>query len=80
LQGLYVLGVVTAVVAAGYSAFMVGLERQRQELRSIRRGQGKPEILFFRSPGEKTGSTALERALARELRQWGRGDVPRHLN
>jgi len=70
VQALYVLGVVTASVAAGYSAFMVGLERHREELR-------RPRLFLVHSCEDPA---ALERALEKELQRQGRGVLRRHLN
>jgi hypothetical protein len=80
VQALYVLGVVTACAAAGYSAVMVGLERRREELRLIRRTNGRPDVLFVRPSRDASSSLALERALDKVLSRRGRGDGPRHLN
>lgn len=78
MQALYVLGVVTATAAAGYSAVMVGLERRRQEIRAMRREHGRHDVLFFRSSNAASASIALERALDKMLRGGGTRETGSH--
>ena len=76
MQALYVLGVITASVAAGYSAFVVGIEREREQRR-----RRTPRLFLVHAPGANTRFTPLDRALAHEMRRRAHGGGSRrHLN
>jgi len=79
VQGLYVLGVVTASAAAMYSAIVVGIDKQREERRQRQR-RARPELYLVQTSGNPHGSVSFERALKRALTERGYGQARRHLN
>ena len=79
MQGLYVLGVVTASAAAMYSAIVVGIDKQREERRQRQR-RARPELYLVQTSGNPDRSVSFERALKRALTERGYGQARRHLN
>jgi hypothetical protein len=74
VQGLYVLGVVTASAVAAYSAIVVGIEKDRRQ----RRQRARPELFLVQTSGNPTRSPSFERALNTELRRRARRGAHRH--
>jgi hypothetical protein len=64
VQALYVLLVMIAAVAAGYSAFVVGIEREREQGR-----RRKPTYFLVQGSDATMRLTALDRALAKQMRR-----------